>query len=745
MIVTDAQERAVLAAIRCLHDTGFEVSAIAKPGPAPGLWSRMPARRHVAPDPRVSVEGFVAAVEAIVREREHDVLLPGTDDALLVLSRYRDRLRPHVTVGLPDHRLVERALDKACLIREAAQVGLDAPDARVCATGLEARAAAASLGYPVVVKPLHTVLSSGDATRRLASRLAWTPETVEAHARTAGTCIVQRRLRGPVISFGGAMSREGLLGAAASRYLRTWPPDAGNVSFSETFVPPPALVQQVEALVAGLGWVGMFELELIDVDGAASAIDFNPRPYGSLALAVAAGAPLPALWCDWLMHRSPRTVFARPGVRYRWEDADLRHMASEARRGNVRAALAAGAPHRHVAHAYFQLRDPGPAVARGVELTRVTRARRAPRAGIGEPTFELATTLAEARSTWGSLAELSRNIFSTWEWADVWWRHFGHGRELTLALVPSAADPVAILPMHTERRSGVRVSRFMGHGVADQLGPVCAPVYAERAVATLPAAIGHGTLLLAERLPSGIDWAGALAGRAVFEESSPVIDLVGEGGWEPYLAARSANFRQQVRRRARSLERTHGLRFRLADDPNRLSCDFDAMLGLHVARWGTASIAFRGPRAAFHREFAARALERGWLRLWLAEVDGTPVAAWYGFRFAGVECYYQGGRDPGWRGPSVGAGILEHSIREAFADGLDEYRLLRGAEAYKSRYATSDTRLVTVASGDGPFGGAVTAAVGLLARSAAGRRVLRFESPTPGTSHGRRKALSRGV
>jgi len=49
----------------------------------------------------------------------------------------------------------------------------------------------------------------------------------------------------------------------------------------------------------------------------------------------------------------------------------------------------------------------------------------------------------------------------------------------------------------------------------------------------------------------------------------------------------------------------------------------------------------------------------------------VPVAAWYGFRFAGIESYYQSGRDPDWDRHAVGAGILEHSIREAFADGME--------------------------------------------------------------------------
>jgi CelD/BcsL family acetyltransferase involved in cellulose biosynthesis len=91
------------------------------------------------------------------------------------------------------------------------------------------------------------------------------------------------------------------------------------------------------------------------------------------------------------------------------------------------------------------------------------------------------------------------------------------------------------------------------------------------------------------------------------------------------------------------------------------------------------------------------------------ELDGTPRAAWYGFRYAGAESYYQAGRDPSLDRYSVGFVLLLHSIREAFEDGMSEYRFLHGGEAFKYRFATDDPGLVTVACGLTPLG---TAALG---------------------------------
>ena len=204
-----------------------------------------------------------------------------------------------------------------------------------------------------------------------------------------------------------------------------------------------------------------------------------------------------------------------------------------------------------------------------------------------------------------------------------------------------------------------------------------------------------------------------------------------EGSWEGFLKARSRNFRSQIRRKERSLLEK-GLSYRLSDDPEKLEADMGTLATLHEARWGAqGSGALRDRRAAFHLDFARAALERGWLRLWLAEVEEKPVGAWYGFRFAGKEWYYQSGRDPEWDRESVGLVLLAHTIRSAFDDGLTTYKLLRGDDAYKDRFATSDPGLQTVVAGRGPLGKAAERASGTALKL---RRRLRGTDAAPSTT-----------
>ena len=294
--------------------------------------------------------------------------------------------------------------------------------------------------------------------------------------------------------------------------------------------------------------------------------------------------------------------------------------------------------------------------------------------------------LAALEATWRPLAEQGRNVFGTWEWADVWWRHFGEGRELRVRHEPGSF----VLPLFVERQGPFRILRFVGSGHSDEVGPVGDM---SRAAAAFAEERDYHLFLGDEMTPG---WAEQLDAKVVGRTSSPVIAL--PASWDHYLAERSSNFRSQVRSAERRLER-HSYRL---TDADTLAADLDTLFQLHRARWPGSH--WFAAAEAFHRDFAAVALERGWLRLWILELEGAPAAAWLGYRFNGVESYYQAGRDPALQRERVGFVLLAHTIREALQDGMTEYRLLRGDESFKYRFATGDPGLETLARPNGALG-----------------------------------------
>jgi predicted ATP-grasp superfamily ATP-dependent carboligase len=379
VLVTNAEERSMLAAMRSLHHAGYDVAGASHTRLAAGQWSRSCRWRTRVTDPRIDAGLFVEQLRAELQRRPYDILLAGSDSALLAISRQRERLQELTELGLPSPAVLERSLTRECLAEAAARAGMTPATSIRCAGVEQALAAADQLGFPLALKSIHAATADAHAMRAAPKGriVRSASDLIEALPDFADEQLLQRYVAGDLISFAGVAASGRLLGCAVARYRRTWPPDGGSVSFGETIVPPPGLMEMTRSLLADIGWEGIFELELIHVplQGSFVPIDLNPRPYGSLALATAAGAPLAAIWCDWLLQRDPRTtraepVCAQPGFSYRWEDGELRYMWHELRAGRWRAALAPLRPHRGVTHAHFQSSDPLPLLARALYLAK---------------------------------------------------------------------------------------------------------------------------------------------------------------------------------------------------------------------------------------------------------------------------------------------------------------------------------------------------------------------------------------
>jgi FAD-dependent urate hydroxylase len=366
VLVTDVHDRAGLAACRSLRKADYFVGGVASARPAPGHWSLSCSERFTLVDPRKDPAEYVEGLESIVSDGDFDVAILGSDASLLAVSPRRAVLERHVRLGLPPDDVVGKAVDKRALLSAAVEAGFVEPKTITCLTYTDALDAVSRFGFPIFLKPRTSVFRNNGETLERGSRrveneaaLAWmVPEY-------GSPFLVQQAEKGGLYSVAGVVAGGQLLATVVSRYRRTWPVGNGSAAFSETIPPPDDLVEKVEALLSTIGWQGIFEVELIRrTDGSFAAIDLNPRLYGSMALATAAGVPIPAIWCEWLLGRSAAPVASRPGLRYRWEDADLRHALWQIRNRHWAAGLNALRPHRHVIHAHVQLTDPAPLVAR---------------------------------------------------------------------------------------------------------------------------------------------------------------------------------------------------------------------------------------------------------------------------------------------------------------------------------------------------------------------------------------------
>ena len=259
--------------------------------------------------------------------------------------------------------------------------------------------------------------------------------------------------------------------------------------------------------------------------------------------------------------------------------------------------------------------------------------------------------LEDFKEDWDRLAPHAGHPFATWEWNSRWWEQFGAGRSL-YCFAGRDRDGVvrAILPLYLAKTRPLKLARFLGY--ADLHSPLCEEAdrpLAAQMLRSLTRRPHRCRLVLLERMPADEGWAELLGGRHLQSGPDPALHIDGRN-WDEVLGSFSRNLRQQVRRRERRLVEEHGLSLRMAATAEELDGDLDTLFRLHAERWGEQTTGvFAGERAQFNRAFAADMLRRGWLRLWIAEVDGERAAAWYGWRFAGSDWYYQGRPRPSRR------------------------------------------------------------------------------------------------
>ena len=310
------------------------------------------------------------------------------------------------------------------------------------------------------------------------------------------------------------------------------------------------------------------------------------------------------------------------------------------------------------------------------------------------------------RSEWRSLLQdsASNNPFLTWEWLYAWWSHFGTADSLRLILVRADGELIAIAPLRLIATPLYWFSRleFLGTGEAgsDYLDLIVRRGNETEALAALADFLtAHKLALrlhhlppdsLAAQLSARLADAGWVSSSAD-DGTCPIVDLAGQT-FDSFLSSLGSSHRANVRRRLRALERDFDVRFeRITQHDDRMAA-LEALAAFHARRYTDrgGSTAFRSTAArAFHEEATRRALDHGWLRMYVLRVDGAVAAVLYGFSLDGRFYFYQHGYDDQYAAHSIGLALMALTIRTAIDEGASEFDMLWGTEAYKALWARS--------------------------------------------------------
>lgn len=182
--------------------------------------------------------------------------------------------------------------------------GVTVPESSAARSDTAIRAALATLGCPVVVKGVTG--NSGGAVRICTSEAAAFDAVRDITALTGEPPFLQRYIDGDVYIAGGVFERGSPVRLWGAQMLETYPPKTGPSIRLRTTRAPQLIGQMVTAAEA-LRWTGLASCDFVRApDGTFYFMEINPRAWGSISAAAAAGVDLFTPFAQLLRGDSPK-------------------------------------------------------------------------------------------------------------------------------------------------------------------------------------------------------------------------------------------------------------------------------------------------------------------------------------------------------------------------------------------------------------------------------------------------------
>lgn len=302
-----------LAVARSLGRRGIEVHVAPTERCAPGLASRHVASVHILPPYHVAPAAWVDALQNVIARYDFRLILPCSDSALVMLDHHAASFGRGI-LALPNRRAFAAFTDKAETRSLARRLRVPVADGEHVVRETAPAGLSRRLGLPLVLKPRSSYTLGSFQTKNPA-RIVSDLSAVEGAlaAAPADGLIAEAFFRGEGVGLSVVARRGRVLLAWQHRRLRALS-ETGASTVRKAETPDPQLLTHVETLAGAtaLNGVAMFEFRCDPLTGAHVLLEVNPRFWGSLPLAVAAGADFPGLLWDVLTGGKGEIAPVRP-------------------------------------------------------------------------------------------------------------------------------------------------------------------------------------------------------------------------------------------------------------------------------------------------------------------------------------------------------------------------------------------------------------------------------------------------
>lgn len=326
--------------------------------------------------------------------------------------------------------------------------------------------------------------------------------------------------------------------------------------------------------------------------------------------------------------------------------------------------------------------------------------------------FDSFDKIASMQKEWDDFIEsVGGDIFLTYDWCRIWWKHYGAGRTLRIYVFRCGDKLAGILPTFIEKiHAGLitlKVARIVSTThLLEEINP---PVIEEH----IGKITGQWLTNIYREFNPDIVCIGPISG--TYNKTDRLADECGRStdnryiveniekdvqtifhlgkGWDEYLSMLPAKTRHEINRNCRKIQKigqeTANSTVCRAIDGSELQDAFGEFVRMHNSYWqkyGKLGHFNDWPDSEnFHREVADAQLKRGRLRFFKISSGQNCIEYDYAYNFSGTYFHMLNGRttEPAYRNVNVGMVAFSEVAMKASDDGVGLINSMRGKYDYK--------------------------------------------------------------
>lgn len=299
----------------------------------------------------------------------------------------------------------------------------------------------------------------------------------------------------------------------------------------------------------------------------------------------------------------------------------------------------------------------------------------------------------DLKDEWNSLLKISATdvIFLTYEWQEIWWKHFGKDKELHLLAFYDNNQLVGIAPLNLCEK---KVCLNGGRDVSDYLDIIAQKGYEEQVWEQLflyfrnTSASGFNFHVIPEASTSR-EYLKELCQKhkcEFIEREEKVtlfIDLL--KNWDEHLSNLDRKRRHEIKRKMGRIEReTEDFKICYLTKSEAISANLEDFFELHRKSAPEKQKFMTPTMESFFRAVLLKLAEKEErVYLHFAEGDKRKLASTVSFVYSEEFLLYNSGFEPEYSKLAPGFVLVANTIKEAIDMKLKRYDFLRGGERYK--------------------------------------------------------------